>query len=131
MTTTLRRLDDGTRYYHLTWRQWLAALAGGAVLYLVVKYSPLSHKWTFTVVLLALASVAVVILPLTGNALGLDRYLAAIARWTLGPKRYSAAGRPGKPSRGGVQLRTVPVALVDVVERDEWPDVDEPAAELT
>ena len=101
MTPTLRRLDDGTRYYFLTWRQWLAALAGGGLLYVAVRFSPLSQKWTFTAVLLALASVAVAILPLTGNALGLDRYLAAIARWTIGPKRYTLAGRrrPGVARR--------------------------------
>ena len=113
MMPTLRRLDDGTRYYFLTWRQWLAALAGGSLLYAAVRFSPLSQKWTFTVVLLLLATVAVAILPLTGNALGLDRYLAAIARWTLGTKHYTATGRPGRELRGGVLLRTVPVALVD------------------
>jgi hypothetical protein len=116
MMPTLRRLDDGTRYYHLTWRQWIAALAGSGVLYTAVRFSPLSQKWTFTAVLLVLATIAVAILPLTGNALGLDRYLAAIVRWTLGPKHYTVAGRPGKPVRGGVLLSSVPVALVDVVD---------------
>ena len=90
MTQTLRRLDDGTRYYSLTWRQWAAALTGGGLLYLAVRFSPLSQKWTFTAALLILATLAVAIMPLTGNALGLDRYLAAIVRWSLGPKHYSA-----------------------------------------
>lgn len=132
MTATLRRLDDGTRYYFLTWRQWLAAIAGGGVLYVAVKYSPLSQKWTFTTVLLLLSSLAVAILPLTGNALGLDRYLAAIARWAVGAKHYTATGRPGTTLRGGVQLRSVPVALADVDEDlavDAWPDLDDATAQ--
>ena len=111
MTATLRRLDDGTRYYSLTWRQWAAALTGGGLLYLAVRFSPLSEKWTFTAALLILATLAVAILPLTGNALGLDRYLAAIVRWSIGPKHYT----PRAPAalRGGVLLSTVPVALAD------------------
>jgi hypothetical protein len=127
MMPTLRRLDDGTRYYFLTWRQWLAALAGGGVLYAAVRFSPLSQKWTFTAVLLALATVAVAILPLTGNALGLDRYLAAIVRWTLGPKHFTRAGRQGKSQRGGVLLSSVPVALVDDVVKDriDWHELDD------
>jgi hypothetical protein len=127
MMATLRRLDDGTRYYFLTWRQWVAALAGGGVLYAAVRFSPLSQKWTFTAVLLALATVAVAILPLTGNALGLDRYLAAIVRWTLGPKHFTCAGRQGKSQRGGVLLSSVPAALVvDVVEdRIDWHELDD------
>ena len=44
MTETLRRLDDGTRYYSLTWRQWAAALTGGGLLYLAVRFSPLSAE---------------------------------------------------------------------------------------
>jgi hypothetical protein len=126
MMPTLRRLDDGTRYYFLTWRQWAAALAGGGLLYGAVRFSPLSQKWTFTAALLALATVAVAIMPLTGNALGLDRYLAAIVRWTLGPRQYALAGRPGKPQRGGVLLSSIPLALVDdeVDERVDWADVD-------
>ena len=131
MTATLRRLDDGTRYYFLTWRQWLAALAGGGLLYAAVRFSPLSQKWTFTAALLLLATAAVAIMPLTGNALGLDRYLAAIVRWTLGPKRYTLTGRDAKPHRGGVLLSTVPVALVDdqVDDRVDWQDVDDPRAQ--
>ncbi len=126
MMPTFRSLDDGARYYHLTWRQWIAALAGSGVLYAAVRFSPLSQKWTFTAVLLVLATLAVAILPLTGNALGLDRYLAAIVRWTLGPKRYTVAGRAGSAVRGGVLLPAVPAELVDDVdERLDWADVDE------
>ena len=121
MTATLRRLDDGARYYFLTWRQWLAALGAGGLLYAAVRFSPLSQKWTFTAVLLVLALIAVAIVPLTGNALGLDRYLAAIVRWTLGPKRY-AAGGTAKPLRGGVLLSSVPLTLTDAAapDRGEW-----------
>jgi hypothetical protein len=126
---TLRRLDDGTRYYFLTWRQWAAALVGGGVLYVAVRFSPLSQKWTFTAVLLLLASVAVAIMPLTGNALGLDRYLAAIVRWTLGPKQYTLAGRADKTQRGGVLLSTVPVAIVDDEDVVDWPVLDDAQAQ--
>src|SRR5215207_7460114 len=116
MTQTFRSLDDGTRYYSLTWRQWGAALAGGGVLYAAVRFSPLSQKWTFTAVLLVLATLAVAILPLTGNALGLDRYLAAIVRWTLGPKFFALEGAGSKPMRGGVLLTTIPTTGVDTVD---------------
>jgi PrgI family protein len=127
---TLRRLDDGTRYYFLTWRQWAAALTGGGVLYVAVRFSPLSQKWTFTAVLLVLASVAVAIMPLTGNALGLDRYLAAIVRWTLGPKQYTLAGRADKTQRGGVLLSTVPALIVDEDDdRVDWPVLDDARAQ--
>jgi len=131
MTATLRRLDDGARYYFLTWRQWLAALAAGGVLYAAVRFSPLSQKWTFTAVLLVLSLIAVAIVPLTGNALGLDRYLAAIVRWTLGPKRYTA-GVTVKPLRGGVLLSSVPLALTDAAVSDHgewWQGKDERAAD--
>lgn len=130
MTTTLRRLDEGPRYYYLTWRQWVAALAAGGVLYAGVRFSPLSQKWTFTAVLLVLSLIAVAILPLTGNALGLDRYLAAIARWTLGPKRYTS-GRTAKPLTGGVLLSSVPVTLTDAsTEHPDWWNVgDDRSAE--
>lgn len=80
--------------------------------------------------LLVLALIAVAIVPLTGNALGLDRYLAAIVRWTLGPKRY-AAGATAKPLRGGVLLSSVPLALTDAAVSDHgewWQGEDERAA---
>ena len=121
MMPTLRRLDDGTRYYHLTFRQWGTALAGLGLLYGAVRLSPLSHKWTFTVVLLTLAAITAVILPLTGNALGLDRHLAAIVRWGVG-RRYFAPLDTAWAVRGGVVLATVPVSLTMPVEAsvDVW-----------
>ncbi len=124
MMPTLRRLDDGTRYYHLTFRQWGAALAGLGVLYAAVRLSPLSHKWTFTVVLLTLAAITVLILPLTGNALGLDRYLAAIVRWSVG-RRYFTAVDPGETVRGGVLLASVPATLTAPVEDERSWELDE------
>ena len=129
MMPTLRRLDDGARYYSLTWRQWAAALTGGGLLYLAVRFSPLSQKWTFTAALLMLATLAVAIMPLTGNALGLDRYLAAIARWSIGPKHYSPHGPAGRARRGGVLLSTIPVTLGDTVTEDrvDWAELDDSA----
>jgi hypothetical protein len=121
---TLRRLDDATRYYYLTWRQWAAALTAGGVLYGAVRCSPLSGRWTFTAVLLILAALAVTILPLTGSALGLERYLAAIVRWRLGPKHYSPTT---EPLRGGVLLTSVPVTFTDTPLEDRggwWADDD-------
>ena len=128
MMPTLRRLDDGTRYYHLTFRQWGAALAGLALLYGAVRLSPLSQKWTFTVVLLTLAAITAVILPLTGNALGLDRHLAAIVRWGLG-RRYFTALDTAWAVRGGVVLATIPVGLTMPVEAsvDGW-ELDDDAS---
>lgn len=106
---TLRRLDDGTRYYHLTSRQWVAAAIGCGLLYGAVRLSPLSQKWTFTATLLLLAAITVTVLPLTGNALGLDRYLAAIIRWTLGTKYFQPIDDAPRPPRGGVLLTTIPI----------------------
>ena len=93
------------------------------MLYGAVRFSPLSGRWTFTAVLLILAAVAVTILPLTGNALGLDRYLAAIVRWRLGPKHYTPTT---EPLRGGVLLRSVPVTFTAAPEDrgDWWPGDD-------
>jgi len=124
MTATLRRLDDGTRYYSLTFGQWIAALLGCGVLYLAVRFSPLSQKWTFTAVLLVLAFIAVAIAPLTGNALGLSRYLAAIVRSTLGPKQYRPIDQAPAPVQGGVLLRAAPVTVVDAPDHDDqlWAD---------
>ena len=128
MIPTLRRLDDGTRYYHLTFRQWGAALGAGGLLYGAVRYSPLSQKWTFTVVLLLLAAVGAMILPLTGNALGLDRYLAAIGRWTFG-RKYFTAVEPGAEVSGGVLLADVPAQLTAPKQETVWElDDDQPLA---
>ncbi len=127
---TLRRLDDGTRYYHLTFRQWAAALAGLAVLYGAVRVSPLSHKWTFTVVVLLLSGVAAVIAPLTGNALGVERYLAALVRRGVG-RRYFTPLDTGWVVRGGVVLASVPAALTLPPEAplDAW-ELDDGGAPL-
>jgi hypothetical protein len=128
MTATLRRLDDGTRYYHLTFAQWIAALCAAGVLYVAVRFSPLSQKWTFTAVLLVLAFASVAIAPLTGNALGLTRYLAAIVRSAVGPKHYRPVDQAPRPVRGGVLLRAAPVTLVDEPAHDEdfWQPDDTP-----
>ena len=118
MTGTLRRLDDGTRYYALTWRQWAAASLGAGILYLAVRVSPLSAKWTFTAVLLALAAIAVTILPLTGNALGLDRYLTAIMRWAVGTKHYRPLDTTAKAISGGVLLTSTPATTAPADPND-------------
>ena len=128
MTPTLRRLDDGTRYYYLTFGQWIAALLGCGVLYLAVRFSPLSQRWTFTAVLLGLAFVSVAIAPLTGNALGLSRYLTAIVRSTVGPKQYRPIDQAPRPVRGGVLLHAAPATFVDepALDGEFWQPDDAP-----
>jgi hypothetical protein len=78
---TFRRLNDAERYYGLSWRGWLLAAVGGAVLYLAVRFSPIGTRPTITITVLALALVAVVLHAVSGQALGPGRYLAALCRY--------------------------------------------------
>ena len=127
MMPTLRRLDDGTRYYFLTWRQWFAVLAGGGLLYAAVRFSPPSQKWTFTAALLALATVAVAIMPLTGNTWA---WIATSPRSSAGHSAPSISLAPAARQQrcvAGCCCQAVPVALVDdrVDERVDWTDFDD------
>ena len=89
---TYRRLDDPTRYYGLSWRGWLAATAAGGLLYLFVRLSPFDTRATISVVLIACVLPAMAGFAAGGQALGIGRYLAALVRWALGPKRYAPRG---------------------------------------
>jgi hypothetical protein len=102
---TLRRLNDPERYYGLSWRGWLAAGAGGGVLYAAVRVSPLGLRPTITITVLALAFIGVVLHALTGHALGPGRYLLALYRYTRARKRLVA---PSRPDRGGLVLDAAP-----------------------
>jgi hypothetical protein len=97
---TFRRLNDPERYYGLSWRGWLACGAGGGILYLAVRVSPLGLRATITIVVLVLVLVlafaGVVLHGLSGQAIGPGRYLAVLARFRLAAKTLSVPERPDK-----------------------------------
>jgi len=93
---TFRRLNDPERYYGLSWRGWLAAGAGGGVLYVAVRVSPLGLRATITIVVLALAFVGVILHGLSGQAIGPARYLAVLVRYRLASKTLTVPERPDK-----------------------------------
>lgn len=105
MTPTLRRLDDRERYWGLTWPGWVAAVVGAAVLYLAVRFSPLSTKPTITMTLFVLAFAAMVLYGVSGQALSPGRQLLAIVAYRRSPKTLQLADRP---DRQGLVLTAVP-----------------------
>jgi hypothetical protein len=115
---TLRRLNDPERYYGLSWRGWLAAGAGGGILYGAVRVSPLGLRPTITITVLVLAFIGVVLHALAGQALGPGRYLLALYRYTRARKRLVAPSRPG---RGGLVLDAAPDLTQPEAEADpDW-----------
>ena len=96
---TFRRLNDPERYYGLSWRGWLAAGAGGGILYLAVRVSPLGLRPTITIVVLALAFVGVILHGLSGQAIGPARYLAGAGALPAGVKDADASPS-GRTSSG-------------------------------
>jgi hypothetical protein len=102
---TFRRLNDPERYYGLSWRGWLAAGAGGGVLYLAVRVSPFGLRPTVTIVVLALAFVGVVLHGLSGQAIGPARYLVVLVRYRLAAKTLTV---PGEPDKLGLVLDRAP-----------------------
>jgi hypothetical protein len=105
VTPTLRRLDDRERYWGLTWPGWVAAIVGAAVLYLAVRFSPLSTKPTITLTLFVLAFAAMVLYGVSGQALSPGRQLLAIIAHRRTPKTLQLAGRP---DRHGLVLTAMP-----------------------
>ena len=93
---TFRRLNDPERYYGLSWRGWLAAGAGGGLLYVAVRVSPFGLRPTITIVVLALAFVGVILHGLSGQAIGPARYLAVLVRYRLASKTLTVPERPDK-----------------------------------
>lgn len=93
---TFRRLNDPERWWGLSWRGWIAAAAGGGLLYLAVRVSPLPTKPTITITILALALAAVVLYALSGQAIGPGRYLLGFAKYQLAAKHLTPPDRPDK-----------------------------------
>jgi hypothetical protein len=104
---TFRRLNDAERYYGLSWRGWLAAGAGGGLLYLAVRVSPFGLRATITIVVLALAFVGVILHGLSGQAIGPARYLAVMVRYRLASKVLTV---PERPDKLGLVLDSAPDA---------------------
>jgi len=104
---TFRRLNDPERYYGLSWRGWLAAGAGGGLLYLAVRVSPFGLRPTITIVVLALAFVGVILHGLSGQAIGPARYLAVVVRYRLASKTLTV---PERPDKLGLVLDSAPEA---------------------
>jgi hypothetical protein len=113
---TFRRLNDGARYYGLTWRGWLALGLAGAVLYAAVRLSPLGSRPTITMTLFALAAASMVLYAVSGQALGPGRYIAAFVRWRCGPGSFDAAA----PVRGGVLVNVVALVLAGGADETAW-----------
>jgi hypothetical protein len=122
---TFRRLNDGARYYGLTWQGWLALGVAGAVLYGAVRVSPLGSRPTITLTLFALVAAGMVVYAVSGQALGPGRYIAAFVRWRCGPGSFDAAA----PVRGGVVVDVVALVLAGGADETAWwPDDGEAAA---
>ena len=121
---TFRRLNDPERYYGLSWRGWLAAGAGGGLLYVAVRVSPLGLRATITIVVLALAFVGVILHGLSGQAIGPARYLAVVVRYRLASKTLTVPERPDKlglvldsaPDRGAEPASDAPEVLPGLEE---------------
>jgi len=102
---TFRRLNDPERYYGLSWRGWLGAAAGGAILYGAVRLSPLAVKPTISVTVIALAFAGTVLYGLTGQAIGPGRFLVAVIRHASSPKQLAC---PDRPDGHGLVLDAAP-----------------------
>ena len=105
---TFRRLNDSERYYGLSWRGWLAAIAGGGLLYLAVRFSPLGFRPTVTFVVLVLTLVGVILHGLSGQAIGPGRYLIALVRYRLARKQLRP---PERPDTHGFVLEAIPALI--------------------
>jgi hypothetical protein len=109
---TFRRLNDPERYYGLSWRGWLAAGAGGGLLYVAVRVSPLGLRATVTIVVLVLAFVGVMLHGLSGQAIGPARYLAVVVRYRLASKMLTV---PERPDRLGLVLDSAPEPSAELI----------------
>lgn len=102
---TFRRLNDPERYYGLSWRGWLGCAAGGAILYVAVRLSPLGVKPTISVTVIALAFAGTVLYGLSGQAIGPGRFLIAVIRHASSPKHLAC---PDRPDGHGLVLDAAP-----------------------
>lgn len=105
MTPTLRRLDDRERYWGLTWPGWALVAFGGGMLYLAVRFSPLSIKPTITITLFVLAFVGMALYGVSGQALSPGRQLLAILSYRLAAKTLVM---PAQRDRRGLVLTAPP-----------------------
>jgi len=124
---TFRRLNDGTRYYGLTWQGWLAFGVAGGVLYAAARVSPLDYRPTITMTLFALAAAGMVLYAVSGQALGPGRYVAAFVRWRCGPARFVAPDAT-TPVSGGVTVDLAPLVLEGHADESAWWQPDEEQA---
>jgi len=113
---TFRRLNDGARYYGLTWQGWLALGLAGGVLYMAVRVSPLGSRPTITMTLFVLAAAGMVLYAVSGQALGPGRYIGAFVRWRCGPRSFDATA----PVRAGVVVDVVPLVLAGGADETAW-----------
>jgi len=120
MTPTLRRLNDRERYWGLTWPGWAAAAAAGAILYASVKLSPFALKPTVTIATLILASIVVLVLGVSGQALSPGRQLRAIITYRRGPKQWTLTTAP---PGSGVVLDTAPDLITGAQPGHTDPDI--------
>ena len=102
---TFRRLNDPERYYGLSWRGWLGCAAGGGILYLAVRLSPLGVKPTISLTVIVLAFTGTVLYGLSGQAIGPARFLAAVIRHATSRKQLAA---PERPDGHGLVLDAAP-----------------------
>ncbi len=102
---TFRRLNDAERYYGLSWRGWVGAGTAGGLLYGAVRVSPLGVRPTITITVLVLASAAVLLYGLSGQAIGPGRYLIAVWRYRLAAKQLVC---PQRPDKTGLVLEKAP-----------------------
>ena len=119
MTPTLRRLNDRERYWGLTWPGWAAAAAAGGVLYGTVKLSPFAIKPTVTIAALILATIVVVVLGVSGQALSPGRQLLAIVTYRRRPTQWTLLD--GVAAHGLV-LSSSPVIATDASETSAHQD---------
>jgi hypothetical protein len=121
---TFRRLNDPERYYGLSWRGWLAAGAGGGLLYLAVRVSPFGLRPTITIVVLALAFAGVILHGLSGQAIGPARYLAVLVRYRLASKTLTV---PERPDKLGLVLDSAPEPRAETTDNQpqSLPELEE------
>jgi hypothetical protein len=95
MTPNLRRLNDRERYWGLTWPAWIGCAAGGALLYVSIRVSPLGTRATITCVVLLLAFAGMVVAGVSGQALSPSRQLRAVLAHRFSPRRYRLSSNLG------------------------------------
>jgi hypothetical protein len=108
---TYRRLNDGTRYWGMTWRGWACASVGGGLLYAAARLSPLHDVRLTLMFLLWLSGAAIVVqIAVTGKALSPGQYILAYMRWRFGSRAWTTPGSEQAIS-GGRRVDAIPLGL--------------------